>query len=111
MRNCRLCRLAAVLARGHSNSAGGEASGGVSTAGDCHRAGRNGGVCCGGFRVVRRWDCMTSWVRLAASGPLRSACGLKRRLGIGLGRVNRRLRVGLGGIVNRRLAPARVYNG
>ena len=72
--SCRLCRFAAVLARGHSNGAGGEGSGGVSTAGDSHRAGSDGGVCCGSLcvvlwrlRLATGWPA-SSWVR-STSGP------------------------------------------
>lgn len=125
---CRLCRLTAVLTRGQSNGAGSEGSGGVSTAGDSHRAGRDGGVCCGSLRVV------SGRLRLATSGPasswVRSTSGVDWRLTVRLsgihggfsmrlGGMSWRLAVRFGGMdwglvvpssrIDRRLAPARVH--
>ena len=96
MGSCRLCRLTAVLTRGHSNGAGGEGSGGVSTAGDSHGAGRDSGVCCGSLRVVL-W-----WLRFDAGGPasswVRSASGIDWRLTMRLSGINRGFSMRLGGM-------------
>lgn len=127
---CRLCRLAAVLARGHGNNAGGEGGRGVSATGDSHGAGGDGGVCCGSLRVVL-WR-----LRLATGGPgasrVRSTSGIDWRFTVSPSGIDRGFAVRLGGMswrlamrfrgmgwglavsssgIDRRLAPARVYDG
>lgn len=123
--SCRLCRLTAVLARGHSNSAGSKGSGGMSTTSDSHRAGRDGGVCCGSL-------CVVLWrLRLAAGGPASSwvrstsrpdtSWVIDRWLSMRLGGMSWWLAVRFGGVhwglivpssgIDGRLAPARVHNG
>jgi hypothetical protein len=115
---CRLCRLATVLARGHGDHAGGEASCGVSATGDSHRAGSDGGVCCGSLSMVlRRLRLATGW---PATSWVRSTSRIDWRVTVCPSGINRRLLVRRGGMswglavscgIDRRLAPARVYDG
>lgn len=122
----RLCRFTAVLARGHCDDAGREASGGVSTAGDSHRAGSDRGVSCGSLGVVLRRLRLatgrpaTSWVR-STSGIDVNLSGVTRWLAVRCGGMSWRLAVRFCGIdwglavsssrIDRRLAPAGVHNG
>jgi hypothetical protein len=122
----RLCRLAAVFARGHGNDACGEASRGVSTAGVGYWAGRDSGVSCSSFRVVLGWGGVSrssridvSWLvtrrmRRLAVGPAVWSSRVDRwftlRLAVWSSRVDWWLAVGLAmrrGWIDMRLAPAR----
>ena len=111
----RLCRFTAVLARGHCNHAGRGGSRGVSTTGDSHRAGSDRRVCCGSLGVVLRRLRLatsrpaTSWMR-STSGTNVSLSGVTRWLAVRRGGMSWGLAVSSSGI-DRRLAPARVYNG
>jgi hypothetical protein len=122
----RLCWFTAVLARGHCDDAGREGSRGVSTAGDSHRAGSDRGVRCGSLGVVLRWlrpatgRPATSWVR-STSGTDESLSGVTRWLAVRRGGMSWRLAVRFRGMnwglavsssrIDRRFAPARIYNG